>query len=861
MATTQEFYRLRSRSVRIPTQLQSVSNGMYLTNQNMPEGYVKVLVNYDIDDTGSCIKTRKGRSLLTTIPYAGKHRLGKMHLTDYIYTYNETATEVDDIKDLLMSFGHYSKIENYISPQDLVPPANLNVPMCITRFTINTDTNVYDDDDQIITPGQITTEVYENGWALYCDKGAENFNKVENENIGYISTRTIKNAYAYDKKIIRDLGKPISAVLANEIYAFSGAPIEATLYTANHNKNTFDSLAKADLTKLVIRNTSQGYKIRREVIEPKTLNPTEATASGYNILHTSPYLFNDVPGGAPRVLGIILYETQQSDIPILNPVVGTTYALRAYYQYQVSGATYQYKVETMDATQTDAKYTTIVDWTDFTSGNALWINFIPTYLKTLVRITIRQSGQTATESQLPHLVDCETSSTTKLENKEFDLSTAKGMISWAGCIGLYGVDGAADTIFFSDIEDASYFPFPNNTLMFDNEILAVHNYLDMLLVVTTDSIILVTVGDTIASCVQKKIMTNIFIPELDAINMIVLKDQIFFKTDTQFYVLKPNRYTSDATDLKNFTNSTSIANYTIKFTEETIKILNKVFRPITNAVSIERRKTVHFTDFDVINVQSGIKDEEVHYIYTIVPYIDEQTFGNLDLHLVYNTVTRSYRLYLKGVGDDNVSHTSLLYRNKQSGVYYEVIPYNLETNSNVLIVKESLNGRDDNIIQGDWQLTPYFNNYNYLDTGNVAINDTYNKRFRELQLNVVNHEDSKIRFYSDVKIDGKLTVNSTNYEIQNITDPNDPEYGLVYVIPTAVDNLTVYGDTTLEDEESELVNFWEVDLSAFPDLDMATVKLKLFGKGRRASLQLLCTDLKNYELSTFVWVYRVMNVR
>ena len=91
MATTQEFYRLRSRSVRIPTQLQSVSNGMYLTNQNMPEGYVKVLVNYDIDDTGACIKTRKGRSLLTTIPYAGKHRLGKMHLTDYIYTYISPA--------------------------------------------------------------------------------------------------------------------------------------------------------------------------------------------------------------------------------------------------------------------------------------------------------------------------------------------------------------------------------------------------------------------------------------------------------------------------------------------------------------------------------------------------------------------------------------------------------------------------------------------------------------------------------------------------------------------------------------------------------------------------------------------------
>lgn len=861
MATTQEFYRNRARSSRITTQLQSVSRGMYLTNQNMPEGYVKVLVNYDVDDTGSCIKTRKGRELLSSITYAGKHRLGKMHLTDYIYTYNSTGTEIKDIKDLLMSFGSYGKISDYIDPQDLTPPADLDIPMCITRFTINIDNNTYDDDDDIITPGQIVTEYYENGWALYCDKGAEDFHKINNENIGYISTRTIKNAYAYDKKVIKDLSNPIHAIMANEVYAFSGAPIEATIYPANHDKNIFNNLSKANLTKLVIRDAGNEYNITREVITPKTLNPTEATASGYNILHDSPYLFNDVSGGAPRVLGIILYANSNSDTPVLNPVVGTTYALRAYYQYNVSGATYQYKVETLDATQSDSDYDVLTDWTNFTTGNPLWIDFIPTYLKTLVRITIRQSGQTSTESQLPHLIDCENTGNSKLENKEFDLSTAKGMISWAGCLGLYGVEGAADTIFFSDVEDASYFPFPNNTIVFDNEILAVHNYLDMLLVVTTDSIVLVTVGDTIATCSQKKIMSNIFIPELDAINLVVLKDQIFFKTDTQFYVLKPNRYTSDATDLKNFTNSTAISNYTINFTEETLKILNSVFKTVTNDISRASRKTVKFTDFDVINVQSTIKNEEVHYIYTIVPYIDNQSFGNVNLHLVYNTINRSYRLYLKGIGDDNVSYSELLYRNKQSGAYYELIPYNLENSSNVLIVKESLNGRDDNIVQGNWQLTPYYNNFSYLDTGNVALDDTYNKRFRELQLNVVNHEQSKIKFYTDIKVDGKLNIDSTEYEVQNITDPSDPEYGLVYVIPTAVDNLTVYGDTSLEDEESSLVNFWEVDLSAFPDLTMATVKLSLFGKGRRVSLQLLCTDLKNYELSTFVWVYRIMNVR
>lgn len=864
MATTQKFYRLRGRNPRYSTQFQSLSKGMYLTDQLIPEGFTKTLVNYDIDDTGSCIKTRKGRSLHLAIPYTGYHKLGKMHVTDYLYTYNESTDEVTDIKDVIMSFGTYGKIVDYLKDNTITIPDFAKGAAFISKFTLNEDSTIYEG-ETVIEPGEVTTTVTEDLWTLYCDKGSEEFNIVENENIGYITARTIKNAYVFDKKVVRDLGLPISTVLSNEIFTFSGAPLEATVYPASSNHNTFNSLSKASLTKFIVRETQQGYKIRRNVIEPRTLNPTEVTSSGYNMLSEHPYVLSDAASGAPRVLGIILYATRSDDIPVLNPQVGTTYALRAYYQYQVSGATYQYKLEEMDATKPESSYTVVTDWTNFTSGDPLFIDFMPTYNKTEVRVSIRLSGQTVTESVLPRIIDCESTEYSKLEAKEFDLTTAKGMVSWLGCIGLYGVEGASDTIFFSDVEDPSYFPFPNNTISFDNEVLAVFNYLDMLLVITTDSIILVTIGATIAQCAQKKVMTNIFIPEVDAVNTVILKDQIFFKTDTQFYVLKPNKYTSDATDLKHFTNSTAIANYTIHFTQETLKILNRVFRPITNEESKLRRKTVRFTDFDVINIESTVKNEEVHYVYTIVPYIEEKSFGNLDLHLVYNTVTRSYRLYLVGIGDDNVSHTAKLYRNKQSGSFYEIIPYNLEDSANILIVKESLHGRDDNIIQGDWQLTPYYNNYNYLDTGNIALDDTYNKRFRELQMNIVNKEDSKIRFYTDFKVDGKVNVTSTRYEIENVTDPEDPDYGLVYIIPTEVDDLRTmmvsYGNTTLEEEGLDLTKFWEIDLSKFPDLEMATIKLKLWGKGRRAAFQMLCTDLKEYDLSTFTWVYRIMGVR
>jgi len=868
VATTQEFYRLRGRNVRFSTQLQSLAKGMYLTDQNIPEGFARVLVNYDIDDTGSCIKTKKGRNLHVAIPYAGYHNLGKMHITDYIYTYNQAVDEVEDIKDLIMSFGTYDTLSNQFKDYYIPDTADQNLlktPVFVSKLKITTDTSVYDSDDQVIEPGEITEQVVDDGWALYCDRGAEDFNTIENENIGYITARTIKNAYAFDKKVVQDISLPISTVLSNEVYTFSAPMVSFKNYPSNTEKNAFDSLSKPRLTKFQVYNDNGTQKVRRYVIEPKDINPTQIQASGFNMLSEDPFVSHDVEGGAPRILGIIPYKERDSDIPVFSWAVGETYATRVYYQYLLPNTTYEYKVELADATQPQLSYTTITDWTTFQTSTELWVNLNMQYSASAYRISIRVENQSNTESVLPRTFQCGIDEYNQLDPKEFKLDTAKGMISWFGCLGVYGVKDAPNTIFFSDVNDVSYFPFPDNIINFDNEILAVFNYLDMLLVITTDSISLVIIGDSIATCTQKKVMTNIFIPEIDAVNTVILKDQIFFKTDTQLYVLKPNMYTSDATDLKHFTNSTAVANYTIHFTKETLNILNKVYRHLWYQESALKRRLVHFTDFDVLNVESTVKNEEVHYVYTIRPYIEEKTFGRLNLHLVYNTVTRSYRLYLIGIGEDNVSYTSRLYRNKQSGVFYEVIPYNLETESNVLIVKESLQGRDDNVVHNDWQLTPNYNNYNYFDTGNIDINDTPNKRFRELQMNIVSKEQSKIRFYADIKIDGKLNIDSTEYEIQNITDTTDPEYGLIYVIPKATDDyhkiITAYGDTTLEDKDQELIKYWEVDLSAFPDLEMATIKLKLFGKGRRASFQALCSDLKNYELSTFVWVYRIMNVR
>jgi hypothetical protein len=872
MATTQEFYRLRARNVRYSTKLNTMSSGMYLTEQLIPEGYAKVMVNYDIDDTGSNIRNREGRDKLSELLYPGAHKFGPMHITDYLYAYNTTADEVESIKDVLLTYGDYADIREYTGDIDNAPDKKVY----ISKAIIHTDERVLDDDDTVIEPGSVYDTTYDNIWSLYCDRGSEDFNKATNADLGFVSARTIKNAYAFDKQIINDLGKPISTVMDNEIYAFTGDIIRAEVHPAQIERSTITNFPDPSLTKIMLKKTNAGYELHRQVLEARTLNAAEAS-SGFNMLCDEPFVFEDVPGGSPYIYSAMFYSHDAPTMPVLNPPAGVVHTMRVYYQYRSDQVLMQYKLEQRDA-DTDDGYTTLVDWTDapnvtgFAGGTPITYDLTLPYAHTALRITLREKDNVASEFQLPKIID--TTITVPLEFKKYNLTTAKGMINWQDCIGVYGVESAPNTIFFSATSDPTYFPFPYNTVTLDNEILAVHKYLEMLLVITTDGVWLLKPSTSILTTTQKQILANVFIPELDAINVVVLKDQIFFKTDTRFYVLKPNAYTSDASDLKNFDNSTAIANYTTKFTKETLDILNKVYRPITEMQSHIWRQSVKFTDFDVLDTQSVVKYSDVHYVYTILPKITAtikvngvdtevtQTYGRLNLHIVYDTVTRSFRLYTIGIGEDDVAHSALLYRNKQSGAYYEIIARNGNNNTAaVSIVKKSGDIVTDNIQLLGRDLTPYYNNYQFIDTGHVSLDDTYLKRFREVQFNLVNKEHTINKFYSDFKVDGRLRISSTEYEVQQITDHDDPEYGLIYVVPTSSENLMLYGDTSLDCEEVEVPQYWQLDLSKFPNLTVTTVRLRTLGKGRRGSLELLNISLKKFNLSSMVWVYRIMNVR
>lgn len=887
MAMTQEFYRLGGRLPRYTTKLNAFSNGMYETQQMIPEGYAKSMVNYDIDDTGTCIRPRAGREIIQTIPFDSKV-LGPASITDYIYAYNTDETEVTSLKDIVLSYGLYTKLDSLVS----VDAAKDTRPIYVASMTREVDESLYDAGDQgdwiLRQEGAKYTELYNEFWGLSYDKEEEHFDKLNNQDVGYVIARTVDNAYAFDKPFEGSVGRPIGALVNNELITFAGPKFLVKDYPNTEGRSELLNFGKPELAKLVLVDKPEGTVIRRKLIEPQKLNPLEAYSSGYNILLSNPYEFVNEQGGALAGLGIIPYDPTspaESRTTLLAPKIGQSVLLRAYYQYASTGDTIKYKVESIDNTD-DSEWKLLQDFGDgVKAGTNIEYEYLIQAASSIVRFTLRKGDDATTEDTIMIPVYANTNETyAKYENQTYDLTTGTGMINWQGCVGVYGVAKAKDTIFFSDIENPSYFPFPYNIIQFDNEILAVHNYLDYLLVVTVDSIWLVTGGTTISTSSQKRILANIHIPEIDAINLVVLKDQIFFKTDSQFYVLKPNQYTSDATDLKNYVNSTAIANFTQTFTNSVVELLNKVYVLTWQRLTAEARKQIRFEDFKVYDTHSIVKDSEVHYIYKIKPILTGGIeLDYLNVHLVYNTLTRSWRMYLVAIGDDAVHYNPVLYRNKQSGIFCEFFPRNKEDGTSTIhVVKQTREHVSDNITDGDWNLTNEYNNYPYLDTGNVSLDDTFTKRFREVQFNLYNMEQETIRFFSDFKLDGRERIHATSYELQHITDVNDPDYGVIYVTPventnvdaqTASDvnserygvivmapiahtNVDLQGSTVTTEDDG-----WSIDLSKFPELSMTTVRFTLQGRGRRGSLQLLNTSLKRYELSNMNWVYRTMSAR
>lgn len=471
--------------------------------------------------------------------------------------------------------------------------------------------------------------------------------------------------------------------------------------------------------------------------------------------------------------------------------------------------------------------------------------------------------------------------TTKPKLVNYDLYTAQDILSWKRRVCLYGVTNAPNLLFLSDIDTPSYFPYPNNIIEYDFPILKVISYLDSLLVFTTDGIYQTTLGDDGNTFITKQVVGNIHLTVHDIYSIQTVKNMIFYKTAERYYMLVPSsRYTT--TEQLQIAPISVPINYLLdNFETEFRKLLQDMYGNYFKDISdsfldkdfTEIIPTTYstFTEGDSIRINYGFSITNrfagtIHVVYSLIYDTLNRIWLSDILELSNNRVLNVYRTDLLGITQYLLTDT-VSYIDEDTGstihkIRFEILQYSNTSNADF----------DFNVVP------PKLPTRQFLDTGFRAINDSWKKRLRELQIKISTPTDDAIFLQPVVYIDDELRANSVRPVLQggtpmySITNENIYEvaYGAQYLeepkSPESAEGLKpdlTFSENTIDGYSVENKNnlFFRLNNEFLTAQHLNTMRFKITGKGYCPRLQLNIHTDAPYELHNISWVFRNMNAR
>lgn len=864
MTTSSTSYKNKRSARRMQEQTQ-YQLGCYYTNQEMPAGYAKMLLNYDYTDDGKILKPRQGIQGDTMLYHSEINQdsvetvtLGEAHIDGLLY-FKDTKNE-DQLAETILSFGNVYGYSNSSAKIEQGRYFNPSINKAV---------------DGGVLQGS-------SGWGVLLDKRNANAfadspyqivrystDASKNSSVGYIRAKTFDN--------IDIFGAGLSGLQITRPVACTFNGILYTISTSYVQENADGTVTCTDprfrLSRLKIHeetmSDSSTFVVQREPVTIKEPVISEAMSVGFNLLLDEPYEFNNTVGGLDAK-GVFAYEINDSTSDPLGEILftanqGEKIRFCCIYSYE-TGKDYQVRWEYKS--ESDEFWTVIKDWSaapEVKAGGTLYYDYTPSNIKFSIQCKIRVGTDDATMrvAVLPNF-ELNVDSLKNLGAEKVDLTTATGMFTFNGMLGLYGVKGAETTIFFSDIENPGYFPFPHNIEGYDEYVLKVINYLDILLVVTTTSIYTISGSGLPKNFVSKKLITNLNITELDAELIKVIKDQIFFKADNTYFVLKPNTYTGDATDLRAHEVSKSINTFIQNFVPNTLALFNNVY-PLskTEPDLINRPQDTNYWKYDSLDIlgyNQHVVDGKLQIVVHLrlrcqdTPHQELQRIytNEADLVIIYDTLTKQWYFQVQ-----SLLNTSAIRHRRIDNQELLLFDQALIDNSTFVVVAKYSNTPEDNyaLSYGDVKLIKEAKlpNWQYLNTGIMLMHNQLYKRLRELQFTINNVNQQTIKFVTRVYADDTNVLDNVVYQMEHNENSQSYDYGHIYINTYERTNLDFMGSTALDE--------WILDFSKFPDTTLLRTHLLLTGKGRFISGEFINRDIKSYELSDIIWVYRLMHGR
>lgn len=622
--------------------------------------------------------------------------------------------------------------------------------------------------------------------------------------------------------------KPVSASI-HDIKISDTSPMATNVGTFGFNNSYY--CFNSDTNKLMqTKFTVDRYEF--EELTPKALTPKEAVMWGYNMLQSNAYLFTDsVAAGAVSLLGVLPYKEDNS--LALNAKVNETVKLRCYYAGPANKYAIKWEwkeVSGYDWTVIKEEELTLTDLPQVTA------DFSFPAEELMVRITFTKEDTTFPEQVLTVAFNLsqDDNTNTNLKQENYDLSTATGMSYWKNRLIVYGLPQDKTVLFMSDVNDPTYFPYPNSADLFDEPVVHVLPFLDNLLVFTTTKLYMITLSEDGLGWNKRHIQSNLDIKEWDTHLIQQVKNMVFFKSGNYYYMVVPSTKLTTLNQLVVTPVSKNIERLLDDFKENIDNIIELVY-------DYDRElELVHYYNF--------LDYEDVHNVYVFKTVYNKY----INVVLLYNTMSRSWRFHMfESVGVVKPYQQDAT----KKGTLISLL------NGGVQFLQFNPNSAKDRYIDIDYtEVTPIFKNYQLLDTGYRETDTNYNKRFREFQMKFNNISQRTLAFSTDYYIDGEIRQDLYTYKVTHILDPQDPSYLNIVVEKELVPRIYLPGTTILAEDEND-TNAWQLDVSGFPEIFLWKVRIPISGKGLSPRMRFVSYNEELFELLNVTWVYRKLNSR
>lgn len=656
------------------------------------------------------------------------------------------------------------------------------------------------------------------------------------------------------------------------------------------------------------QNRSLFYDTQQALFEikPKALIPSEAALWGYNMLSANPYGFSclNTPGTSTAYFtGILLKDTKDNSKVLLNAVLNTPGVLEIYfnsdfsYFENVETPTLQLKVEyknpiddwriLRDYTIADTKKLLKgpapirIPFTGVDETTIFRITLTDTNPKKAIEVPVNNGAQTEKVFLIVHQM-LYTISYSKAPNKfaqdtlTYDLGSATGLTIWKNRLVLWGVLDANNMLFLSEPNEPSYFPYPNNVDIFDEDIIHLVKYSDALLVFTSTKLWRIDLNADGISWTKTLLQQNIRTSIEDIPYITVVKNMLFFKSGDQFYMLVPTK-SSTVGELS----IAPISNAISGFLKDPFKAIRSLLETVYPNLAADSDKYTHspITHF-LIKYGTHVEKSKifVDWWFDLGAFEGSENSKYMLVQLVYDTASYGWRMFMhftnsisyfiSDVANDDIDIVNLVYCpsfrlsddveiNSTWGIGVSK-RYNTEE-----LLFESYKHNFDDKEHGIELFKHDYPRIQVLDTGYKEVTTpALKKRFREIQLMFEADSDNLygLKALYDFMVDGHSLLSSVKQEVK-LVDKLDHSGNVISKELQLIDTLNLFenGDENLLG--NRLDSTFSLDFTALTDTKKVKIRKQVSGKGYLARAKFTNLTNANYRITSYAFISHNKNAR